>query len=73
VTYHVSGSKPLDGIATGTTSWSFGPLTLQNGWNYVTVTAFDAAGNRRDVSRMVVSNPLGGEPQPPKKKRRAIG
>lgn len=73
VTYHVSGIKPLDGTAAGTTNWSFGPLQLQNGWNYVTVTAFDAAGNRRDVSRMVVSNPLGGEPQQPKKKRRAVG
>lgn len=73
VTYHVSGTKPQDGIATGTTNWSFGPIALQNGWNYVTVTAFDAAGNRRDVSRTVTQGVLGPSPDPPKRKRRVIG
>lgn len=73
VTYHVSGLKPVDGVATGTTSWSFGPLTLQNGWNFVTVTAFDTAGNRKEVSRMVVHNVAGGDPEPPRRRRRSIG
>lgn len=72
VKYHVSGTAPLDGTATGATSWSFGPLALQNGWNYVTVTAFDAAGNPKSVSRVVVDGLITPAPYQPRKKRRAV-
>lgn len=33
------------GVASGTTSWSVSGITLQSGWNTITVTARDAAGN----------------------------
>lgn len=33
------------GIASGTSSWSIGAITLLPGWNNITVTAHDAAGN----------------------------
>ncbi|HEX2060518.1 MAG TPA: glycoside hydrolase family 44 protein, partial [Thermoanaerobaculia bacterium] len=72
VKYHVSGNAPAGGTATGTTSWSFGPIALQNGWNHVTVTAFDAAGNPKSVSRVVVDGLMTPVPEPPRKKRRAV-
>lgn len=72
VKYHVSGTAPLDGTATGTASWSFGPVALQNGWNYVTVTAYDAAGNPKSVSRVVVDGLITPAPYQPRKKRRAV-
>ncbi|HYH06905.1 MAG TPA: glycoside hydrolase family 44 protein [Thermoanaerobaculia bacterium] len=72
VKYHVSGTAPADGTATGTGSWSFGPIALQNGWNYVTVTAYDAAGNPRSVSRVVVDGLMTPAPYDPRKKRRAV-
>lgn len=73
VKIHVSGLQPVDGTATGTTSWTFGPVALQNGWNYVTVTAYDNAGNPKSVSRNVVHQVMEPPPAPPKKKRRAVG
>jgi hypothetical protein len=55
VKYRLSGRAPLQGSATGTTAWSVGPLPLQNGWNYLTVTAYDSAGNAKSISRKVIS------------------
>jgi hypothetical protein len=75
VKLHVSGNVQVNGTATGTTSWSFGPVALQNGWNHVTVTAYDAAGNSKSVSRLVVHGVLAPPPVPPvsPKKRRSVG
>lgn len=73
VKVHVSGTVPLDGTATGTTSWSFGPIGLSNGVNHITVTAFDAAGNPKSVSTRVVHGVMAPPPAPPKSgKRRAV-
>lgn len=72
VKYHVSGENQLNGTATGTTSWSFGPLTLKNGWNLVTATAYDTAGNPKSISKIVVHGLMGEAPKPPKKRRRAV-
>jgi hypothetical protein len=62
VKYHLGGLVPIDGTATGTTSWTAGPIALQQGWNYLTVTAYDNAGNQKSVSSKVItfttSNPV---------------
>jgi hypothetical protein len=73
VTYHVSGTAPLDGTATGTTSWSFGPIALQNGWNHVSVTAYDMSGNPRTRTMLVPHEVMTPAPKPPASgKRRAV-
>ena len=75
VKLHVSGNIQVNGTATGTTSWSYGPVMLQNGWNHVTATAYDTAGNPKSVSRLVVYGVMGPPPvpPPPPKKRRSVG
>ena len=40
-----TNSRGGSGIASGTTSWSVGSVSLQSGLNLLTVKAFDAAGN----------------------------
>jgi hypothetical protein len=74
VKLHVSGTSPVDVNATGTTSWTAGPIALQNGWNHVTATAFDSAGNRTSVSRLVTSEIMQPPPEPPRPsgKRRSV-
>jgi hypothetical protein len=46
VSYQLSGASIGGGNASGTTSWSAGPFRPSKGRTYVTVTAFDASGNR---------------------------
>ncbi|HEY0157218.1 MAG TPA: glycoside hydrolase family 44 protein [Thermoanaerobaculia bacterium] len=74
VKVHVSGTAPVDVTATGTTSWTAGPIALKNGWNHVTVTAFDSAGNRTTESRLVTSEIMEPPPDPPRRtgKRRSV-
>ena len=74
VKLHVSGAFPVDLTATGTTTWTAGPIVLRNGWNHVTATAYDNAGNPKSVSTLVVDEVLGNDPTPPqrKTKRRAV-
>jgi hypothetical protein len=73
VKLHVSGTSPVDVTATGTTSWTAGPIALRNGWNHVTVTAFDNAGNRKSASRLVTSEIMQPPPEPPATgKRRSV-
>jgi hypothetical protein len=40
-----SNDRGGNGTATGTATWNVAGITLQNGTNVITVTAFDAAGN----------------------------
>ena len=42
-----------NGLATGTTSWAIGPISLQGGTNILTVMAIDAAGNASSDTLMV--------------------
>lgn len=73
VKYHVSGTTPLDGTASGTTSWSFGSVALANGVNFITVTAYDAAGNPSSITTRVVHQVMAPPPEPSKNgKRRAV-
>jgi len=72
VKLHVSGASPVDVIATGTTSWTAGPIALRNGWNHITATAHDNAGNPKSVSTLVVQDVMGNGPTPRKGKRRAV-
>jgi hypothetical protein len=74
VKLHVSGTAAIDVAARGTTSWAAGPISLSNGCNHVTVTAFDIAGNPTSVSTVVVHESMAPPPVPPKKtgKRRAV-
>ena len=73
VKVHVSGTSPVDVNATGTTSWTAGPIALRNGLNHVTVTAFDGAGNRKSASRLVASEIMQPPPEPPARgKRRSV-
>ncbi|HEX8253110.1 MAG TPA: glycoside hydrolase family 44 protein [Thermoanaerobaculia bacterium] len=74
VKLHVSGTSPVDVVARGTTSWAAGPIALQNGWNHVTVTAYDNAGNPTSLSKLVVHEVMGPAPKPPAKpaKRRSV-
>ena len=73
VKVHVSGTSPVDVNASGTTSWTAGPIALKNGWNHVTVTAFDSAGNRKSASRLVTSEIMQPPPEPPTRgKRRSV-
>jgi hypothetical protein len=41
-----ANNRGSSGVATGTTSWVTGPITLQSGSNILTVSARDAANNR---------------------------
>lgn len=72
VRLHVSGTMPVDVTATGTATWTAGPVALQNGWNHVTATAYDTAGNSGALSKLVVSEPMAPTPVPPSGKRRAV-
>ena len=73
VKVHVSGVNSADVTATGTTSWTAGPVRLQNGWNHVTVTAYDNAGNPKSLSQFVVHEVMAPPPVPPSRtKRRAV-
>lgn len=72
VKLHVSGTMPVDVTATGTTTWTAGPIALQNGWNHVTATAYDSAGNSNALSKLVVSEPMAPPPVPPGGKRRSV-
>jgi hypothetical protein len=74
VKLHVSGSSPVDLTATGTTSWTAGPIALQNGCNHVTVTAYDTAGNPASLSKVLVHEVMAPPPVPPKRstKRRSV-
>lgn len=70
VKLHVSGTSPVDLTATGTTSWTAGPIPLQNGCNHITVTAYDAAGNPASLSKVVVHEVMAPPPVPPKRTNR---
>ena len=74
VKLHVSGTSPVNLTATGTTSWTAGPIALQNGCNHITVTAYDAAGNPTSLSKTVVHELMAPPPVPPKRagKRRSV-
>jgi hypothetical protein len=73
VQLHVSGTAPVDVRATGTTTWSAGPISLENGWNYVTATAYDASGNSSALWKMVANEVMAPPPVPPARgKRRAV-
>lgn len=71
VTYKIAGGAT--GNATGTTSWSISGLTLNKGWNYITFTAYDNAGNPKSISKRIVYQVMAPPPVPPKKKKRSIG
>ncbi len=47
-----------NGLASGTTSWSFSGITLKPGANAITVTAQDAAGNQGSAPLTVTYTPL---------------
>jgi hypothetical protein len=49
-----SSDRGGSGIGTGTTSWSFSGIPLQIGTNMITITAYDAAGNRGTDTLAVV-------------------
>ena len=51
-----ANSRGGSGTATGTTAWSVAGVPLQSGSNVITVTARDAAGNTRSVTRTVTYN-----------------
>jgi hypothetical protein len=74
VKLHVSGTSPANLTASGTTSWTAGPIALENGCNHVTVTAYDAAGNPTSLSKTVVHELMAPPPVPPKRanKRRSV-
>lgn len=71
VTYKIAGGA--SGTATGTTSWSVTGLKLDKGWNYITFTAYDGAGNPKSISKKVIYQVMGPPPVPPKKKKRSVG
>lgn len=74
VKLHVSGTSPIDVTARGTTSWSAGPIALENGCNHITVTAYDTTGNPTSLSKVVVHETMAPPPLPPKRrgKRRSV-
>jgi hypothetical protein len=74
VKLHVSGTAPVDLVATGTTAWTAGPIALANGCNHITVTAYDAAGNPTSLSKTVVHELMAPPPVPPGRstKRRSV-
>ncbi|HEX7152954.1 MAG TPA: glycoside hydrolase family 44 protein [Thermoanaerobaculia bacterium] len=60
----------IRGTATGTNAWSVGPIRLTRGWNYITFTAWDNAGNPKSIGKQVVHEVMGPPPVPPAKNRR---
>jgi hypothetical protein len=53
-----SNDRGGSGVAAGTTNWSVSGISLQNGTNIITVTAFDAAGNSgRDAVTVAYAAP----------------
>ncbi|HYK04962.1 MAG TPA: glycoside hydrolase family 44 protein [Thermoanaerobaculia bacterium] len=74
VKLHVSGGSAVDLTATGTTSWTAGPIALQNGCNHITVTAYDTAGNPTSLSKVVAHEIMAPPPVLPRRstKRRSV-
>jgi len=65
-----TNSRGGSGIATGTTDWTASGIVLRRGWNLVTVTAVDAAGNEATTTLSVTydrkwNGPLGIRITPP--------
>lgn len=48
-------NKGGSGVAQGTANWTISNVQLQNGWNIISVTAFDAAGNSETITLYVVA------------------
>lgn len=71
VTYRISDGA--SGQASGTTSWTVPNLALNKGWNYVTFTAYDTAGNPKSVMRKIIYQVMAPPPVPPTKKKRSVG
>jgi hypothetical protein len=68
VSYKVAGGQ--SGDATGTASWSVTGLRLSQGYNYITFTAWDGAGNPTSLSKRIVYQSMGGRPPRQEKRRR---